>query len=339
MSVAEGTNSAGITARILGVAARQREISLVVVMVVLGGLVAIQAPQFLSASNLTAVLVLSSIIAIAAVGEALVVITRNVDLSVEAMMGLVAFTVADVLKLHVMGVPEAMVCGVALGLVLGMFNGVLVAYVRIPSIVATLGTLSIFRGLAFLAAGGKRVSLPDLPAGYTDPAVQLVLGVPLFLVIAVVVVVVVGLFMRQTQAGRQVYAVGSNPEAAEIQGIRTRRVEFGVFAICGLLSGVAGILWGIEFGTIDATSATGVTLQVVAAVVVGGVSISGGSGTVVGAALGAIFLGFISNALILLRLSQFWLQAVYGVVILAAVTLDAFVLRRLRRSSQGRRAR
>ena len=220
-----------------------------------------------------------------------------------------------------------------------MFNGFLVAVVHVPSIVATLGTLSIYRGLAFLAAGGKQVTLTDLPHGYTDPATQLVLGVPLFVVIAVVITIVVGIFMRQTEAGRQVYAVGSNPEAATIQGIRTGTVIFAVFTVCGLLSGVAGILWGIEFGTMDATAASGVTLQVVAAVVVGGVNIFGGSGTVMGAALGAVFLGFISNALILVRLSQFWLQAVYGVVILVAVSLDAFVLRRLRRSDAGRKNR
>ena len=223
----------------------------------LGVLVAIQAPQFLSASNLTSVLVLSAIIAIAAVGEALVIITRNVDLSVEAMMGLVAFSVADLLKFHVVGVPEAMICGLLLGLALGMFNGFLVAVVHVPSIVATLGTLSIYRGLAFLAAGGKQVTLTDLPHGYTDPATQLVMGVPLFVVIAVVITIVVGIFMRQTEAGRQVYAVGSNPEAATIQGIRTGTVIFAVFTVCGLLSGVAGILWGIEFGAIDATAASG----------------------------------------------------------------------------------
>jgi rhamnose transport system permease protein len=337
MTIASTPARPTVTSRILDVVARQREVSLVVVMIVLGGLVAIQAPQFLSTSNLTAVLTLSAIIAIAAVGEALVVITRNVDLSVEAMMGLVAFVVADLIKLQVMGVPEAMACGILLGLGLGMFNGILVAFARIPSIVATLGTLAIYRGFAFLAAGGKQVTVTDLPDGYTDPASQLVVGIPLFLLIATVIVLVVGGFMRQTEVGRQVYAVGSNPEAAEIQGIRSGRIVFMVFAVCGLLSGVAGILWGIKFGTIDATSATGVTLQVVAAVVVGGVNIFGGSGTVVGAALGAIFLGFISNALILVRLSQFWLQAVYGLVILVAVTLDAFVLRRLRRSTTGRR--
>jgi rhamnose transport system permease protein len=329
----------GPLARVLSAAARQRELSLVAVMLVMGVFVAIQAPQFLSPSNLGDVTVLASIIAIAAVGEALVVISRNVDLSVEAMIGVVAFVVATILSNHVLPAPAAMAFGVGLGLVLGMINGVVVAVLRVPSIVATLGTLSIFRGFDFLIAGGKQVTLTNLPPGYTDAARAAVLGIPLFLVIAVVIVTVSALLLRQTRFGRSVYAVGSNPEAAEILGIRRSLVTFVAFSICGLLAGVAGVMWGIEFGTINATAATGVTLQVVAAVVVGGVNIFGGSGTVLGAALGALFLGLISNALILLRLSQFWLQAIYGLVILIAVAVDAVLLRRFQRSAAGRRRR
>ena len=324
----------GPLTRLLVAVARQRELSLAVVMVVLGIIVASQAPQFLSVSNLTQVTILASIIAIAAVGEALVIITRNVDLSVESIIGLVAFVVADLLSNRALEVPAAIAFGIGLGLVLGMVNGVVVAVLRVPSIVATLGTLSIYRGFVLFVAGGKQVTLTDLPAGYTDAARAMVAGIiPLFLLIAVVIVAVMAVIMRQTRFGRQVYAVGSNPEAAEILGIRAGLITFVVFSICGLLAGVAGILWGINFGTINATAATGVTLQVVAAVVVGGVSISGGSGTVVGAGLGALFLAFISNALILLRLSQFWLQAIYGAVILLAVTFDAVLLRRVKRSS------
>lgn len=321
-------------ARLLSVVARQRELSLGVVMVVLGSFVALQAPQFLSSGNLTQVTVLASIIAIAAVGQALVVITRNVDLSVESTMGLVAFVVADLLARRLVEAPVAMVLGVLLGLVLGMINGFVVAVLRVPSIVATLGTLSVYRGFVLLIAGGKQVTLTDLPEGYTDAARATVAGLPLFLVIAFVIVAVTAVVLRQTRFGRQVYAVGSNPEAASILGIRAGAITFVVFSACGLLAGVAGVLWGLEFGTINATSATGVTLQVVAAVVVGGVNISGGSGTVVGASLGAMFLAFISNALVLLRLSQFWLLAIYGLVILIAVTLDAALLGRLQRSSK-----
>lgn len=325
--------------RIVTSVARQREASLVVVMLVLGLFVAIQAPQFLSAGNLVPVTVLASIIAIVAVGEALVIITRNVDLSVEAIMGLVAFSVAQILSDRVLDAPMAMAFGVGLGLVLGMFNGFLVAALRVPAIVATLGTLSLFRGFTYLLAGGKQVTLTELPPGYTDAARYTIVGVPIFVLIALAVVLVVSVVLRQTTFGRQVYAVGSNPEAAAILGIRRGFIVFAVFSICGLLSGLAGVMWGIEFGTINASAASGVTLQVVAAVVVGGVNIFGGSGTVIGAALGALFLTLVSNALILLRLSQFWLEAIYGFVILLAVAADSFVLRRLRRTSTGRRAR
>ncbi len=331
--------TSGAVGRVLGAAARQRELSLLLVLLAMGAFVAIRAPQVLSISNLTDVSVLASIIAIAAVGEAMVVITRNVDLSVEAIIGLVAFAVAAVLADQLMPTPLAMAFGVALGLVLGMINGIIVAVFRVPSIVATLGTLSVYRGVDFLLAGGKQVTLTELPAGYTSAARSTLVGIPVFVLIAVVIVAVCAVVLRQTRFGRSVYAVGSNPEAAGILGIRTGLVTFVVFSVCGLLCGIAGVMWGILFGTINATAATGVTLQVVAAVVVGGVNIFGGSGTVVGAALGALFLGFISNALILLRLSQFWLQAFYGLVILIAVALDAVLVRQFQRSATGRRRR
>lgn len=322
--------------RLLRFVARQRELSLVLVMVALGAFVTTQAPQFLSAGNLTQVTVVAAIVAIAAVGQALVVLTRNVDLSVEAMMGLVAFSVAELLAQRLLDVRVAIAMGIGLGLALGAVNGVLVALLRVPAIVATLGTLSIYRGLVYLLAGGKQVTLTDLPPGYTDVARASIQGIPLFVVIAVAIVVVVAVFLRQTQAGRQVYAVGSNPEAAAVLGIRAGLITFAVFAACGLLSGIAGVLWGMEFGTVNAGAATGATLQVVAAVVVGGVNIFGGSGTVVGAGLGALFLAVIANSLSLLRLSQFWIQAVYGLVILLAVALDAALVRRFLRS-RGRR--
>jgi len=335
VAVPAGSSS---VARILRGVARQRELSLVVVMAVLGAFVFTQAPQVLSASNLTQVTAHASIIAVAAVGEALVILTRNVDLSIEAMIGLVAFAVADILASQTVGAPIAILIGVLLGLGLGAVNGVLVAVLRVPAIIATLGTLSAYRGLTLLLAGGKQITLTQLPAGYTDWARATVVFLPLFVVIALVVVTVAAVVLRQTRIGRQVYALGSNPEAAEILGIRTRLITVSTFAICGLLAGVAGVMWGMEFGTINATAATGVTLQVIAAVVVGGVNINGGSGTVVGAGIGALFLAFIQNALILLKLSQFWLQAIYGIVILIAVVIDGALLRAVQRSrARGRR--
>jgi rhamnose transport system permease protein len=325
--------------RWLSAIARQRELSLVAIMVVLGGLVTLTAPQFLTVDNISQVAVLASVIAVAAIGEALVVITRNVDLSVEATIGLVAYCVASLLERHALDTPGAIAFGLGLGLVLGMINGVVVTILKVPAIVATLGTLSIFRGIDYLVAGSHQVPLAGLPPGFTDPAGDSVFGIPVFVLIALSIVIVGSVILRSTRFGRQLYAVGSNPEAAAILGIPSRLVVFTAFSLCGLLAGVAGILYVMEFGTINGTSATGLVLAVVAAVVVGGVNIFGGSGTLAGAAIGALFLGFIANALILVGLSQFWLQAIYGVVILLAISADAIILRRLQRATAARRVR
>ncbi len=323
----------------LSTLARQRELSLVAIMFVLGGLVSVTAPQFLTVSNLSQVAVLASIVAVAAVGEALVMITRNIDLSVEAMIGLVAYCVAIVLERHALDAPAAIALGIGLGLVLGMINGAVVTLLKVPAIVATLGTLSIFRGVDYLIAGSHQVPLAGLPPGFTDPARDSILGIPVFVLVTLLVVVIGSVVLRSTRFGRQVYAVGSNPEAAAILGIPSRLVVFAAFSLCGLLAGVAGILWVMEFGTINGTSATGTVLSIVAAVVVGGVSTLGGTGTLAGAAIGALFLGFIANALILVGLSQFWLQAIYGVVILVAISADAIILRRIQRATAEGRAR
>jgi rhamnose transport system permease protein len=220
-----------------------------------------------------------------------------------------------------------------------MINGVIVTLFKVPAIVATLGTLSIFRGVDYLIAGSHQVPLASLPDGFTDASRDTVLGLPIFVLITIVIVAIGSIGLRSTRFGRQIYAVGSNPEAAAILGIPSRFVVFVAFSLCGLLAGVAGVLWVMEFGTINGTAATGSVLAVVAAVVVGGVNIFGGSGSLAGAALGALFLGFIANALILIGLSQFWLQAIYGLVILLAVSADALILRRIQRATAGRRVR
>ncbi len=317
----------------LSAVARQRELSLVAIMFVLGGLVSLSAPQFLTVANISQVASLAAIIAVVAVGEALVIITRNVDLSVEATIGLVAYSVARILELQMLDAPAAIALGLGLGLLLGMINGAIVTLFRVPAIVATLGTLSAFRGVDYLVAGSHQVPLAGLPAGFTDAARDDILGIPIFVLVAVMVVAIGSVILRSTRFGRQVYAVGSNPEAAAILGIPSRLVVFAAFTVCGLLAGLAGVMWVMQFGTINGTSGTGVVLAVVAAVVVGGVNIFGGSGSLAGAALGALFLGFIANALILVGLSQFWLQAIYGVVILVAISADALILRRVQRAT------
>jgi rhamnose transport system permease protein len=322
--------------RSVGQLIRQREASLILIMVVGAVIASVAAPQFLSASNISNVASLASIAAVAAVGQALVVITRSIDLSVEAVIGLVAYLVAVTLEVRTLDAPTAIVVGIGVGLGLGMVNGFIVTVLGVPAIVATLGTLSIFRGIDYLIAGSHQVPVASLPPGFTDAAYDSILGIPVFVLITVAIVAVGTIVLRYVPFGRHLYAVGSNPEAAEILGIPSRRVVFTAYALCGLLAGIAGVMWVVQFGTINGTAATGFVLAVVAAVVVGGVNIFGGSGTLIGAALGAYFLGFVANALILVGLSQFWLQAIYGVVILGAISADALVRRRLQPAT-GRR--
>jgi rhamnose transport system permease protein len=338
LSAPAKANRASPVGSLVARAARSRELTLAGVLIVMATLVAIAAPNFLSPTNVVAVTALAAIIAIAAVGEAFVIITKNIDLSVESTIGLVAFAVALLLKQGT-PIPIAWVIGVGLGLALGMSNGIIVTVFKVPSIVATLGTLSLFRGLTYLIANGHEVNANDLPAGYTQPASQTFFGLPLFVIVAVVVVVSAALVLRYAVIGRQFYAVGSNAEAAATIGIRSRATVFWAFAVSGMLAGVAGVLWGIQYGQLYASSASGQSLAVIAAVVVGGVSISGGSGTVIGAAIGALFLGLINNALNVLVLPQEWLQLIYGAVILFAVSADVLIQVRAQRAKARSRVR
>ena len=312
---------------------RQRELSLLAIMFVLGAGVSLIAPQFLTVNNISQVAALAAVIAVAAVGEAFVVITRGIDLSIEAMIGLVAYSVARSLELHLVDPVGALAMGLAIGLGLGMINGFIVAVLKVPAIVATLGTLSIFRGIDYVIAGPDQVPLAGLPEGFTDLSRADIFGIPVFVLVAIGVVIVGSLFLRSTRFGRQVYAVGSNPEAAAIMGIPSRLVVFVAFSLCGLMAGLAGVMWVMQFGTINGTAATGASLAIIAAVVVGGVNTLGGSGTLAGAAIGALFLGFIANALILVGLSQFWLQAIYGLVILIAIGSDQLIRRSVQRAN------
>ena len=317
---------------LLDLIGRVREAGIVLALAVVVLIVAVQEPRFLKPDNLEQILLSVSILAIVAVGQTLVVLTRNIDLSVGSMVGLAAFICADTLKSS----PETSVLlivllGMAIGAGLGVVNGLLVTIGRVPAIVATLGTLYIFRGLDFSIAEGEQVNAADVPDAYLNLATGKVLGIPSLIFFAAAVALIATIALRRTRGGRELYAIGSNPDAARLAGVRSDRLVFVAFVLCGALCGLAGVLWGARFATIDARAATGLELAVVAAVVVGGVNIFGGSGTAIGAVLGAILLGTIQNALSILKLNPFWLQAIQGAAIVGAVTLDAVVTRRLQR--------
>jgi rhamnose transport system permease protein len=328
------------TARLLDLVGRVREVGIALALGLLVLVVAVQEPRFLRPGNIEEILLSVSILSIVAVGQTLVVLTRNIDLSVGSIVGIAAFVCADTMR----GSPDTpvvliIVVGILIGGGLGVVNGALVTLGKVPAIVVTLGTLYIFRGVDFMIAEGDQVNAADVPDGYLNLATGKVLGIPSLILFAVVIVGIASYGLRRWRSGRELYAIGSNPDAARLAGVPSGRLVFGAFVLCGALCGLAGVLWSARFGTVDARAASGLELAVVAAVVVGGVNIFGGSGTAYGAALGAILLGTIENALSILKLNPFWLQAIQGAVIIAAVTVDALVTRRLQKALRKARSR
>jgi rhamnose transport system permease protein len=269
-----------------------------------------------------------------------VVITRNIDLSVGSVLGLSAFAVATMMSAdRDLPMIVALLVGVAVGAVCGLLNGVLVRYGRVPALVVTLGTLYIYRGLTYSWAGGSQVNADELPPHFLSFANDSLLGIPWLVLIAIVVVGGVSFLMRDFRVGRELYAMGSSPQAAELAGIRVARNLLGAFLLSGALAGLAGVLFAARFGTVDAAAGTGYELNVVAAVVVGGVAVFGGSGTVWGAGLGALLLTVIGSALAVLDINQFWQQAIVGALIILAIGADRLVAVRIARSLRRRDAR
>lgn len=278
------------------------------------------------------------IVAILAVGQTLVVITRNIDLSVGSMAGLAAYLTADFLASNTWANPViAMAVAMAIGAVFGSINGVLVAYGGVPAIIVTLGTLAIFRTVLSVYAGGVNItadSLPDWVLNLNNATAVSIAGFDLRLVFLITIVVVAGwqIALRKLRWGRRLYAIGSNPAAARQAGLPEQRLVLWAFVGCGALAGLAGFMFMARIGTISATAGAGLELDSVAAVVVGGVSIFGGSGTMVGAFLGAVLIETLKLSLVRVpEVSEFWRDALLGILILAGVLLDFLLQKRLSR--------
>ena len=312
---------------------RFREAGISIFILILVALVTLRAPSFLTVDNFQDILLNISILAIAALAQTMVIITHGIDLSISSMIGLVAMMVAFVVKENPeMSIVLSTALGMALGAVLGMFNGVIITYGNVPPIIATLGTLSIYRGLVFFYSQGTWINSFELPRNFKMLSKGTPLGLPNMVIIAIFVAVIVYYFLNHTRTGRDIYAVGSNPDAAQLAGIRKQRIIFLVYVLSGLLSGLAAVLWASRFESAQTNTALGFELQTVAAAVVGGVSISGGVGTVPGVMLGALLLGIIQNALTLIRISPFWQLAAQGLLILIAVISDKWILSRFERT-------
>jgi rhamnose transport system permease protein len=337
---AASPGGAARTSRLIEWVLRVREIGIIGALALLVTVTAILEPRFIEADSLRNLALNASIFAILAVGQTLVIITRNVDLSVGSVLGLSAFLAGDLLSKHPgMSLPLVFVLGIGLGAVCGLFNGILVTWGQVPALVVTLGTLYAFRGLAFLWTDGRQVNAETLPDPFLNLGSDSIAGVPIMVIIAVVVVLAVGQWLRDYRPGRELYAIGSNPEGARLAGVRAQRRVLSAFVLAGALAGLGGVLFTARFGTVDATAGVGYELTVIAATVVGGVAIFGGTGSVYGAALGALLLGTITSSLIVLRVEAFWQQAAIGALLLLAISLDRLLAVRVEAALRRRSAR
>ncbi|MDQ0894379.1 ABC transporter permease [Agromyces ramosus] len=296
-------------------------------------------PSFLfSSDGFRDLLLTPSLLMLVAVGQAIVIITRNVDLSVGSILGLTAYLTGR-LFIDVPGIPLIVVflAGVGLGAFLGLINGALVAFAKVPALVITLGTLYIYRGINVAWTGSDRINASDLPADFRGLGTGQLLGIPILAIIAAIVLVVAAWYLRNLRSGRELYAIGSDPAAAHLYGLRVTRRILAAFLVSGALAGLAGVLYAARYGTVSSGAGTGWELQAIGAAVIGGVAISGGVGTVWGAAIGAYLLLTINRALPILGIEDFWQRAVVGALIIGAIVLDRLLaLRQSRKLLEAR---
>jgi rhamnose transport system permease protein len=309
-------------------AAPELGVGVMLLLLVLG--VGTIQPRFFGIDTLGIVLLAVPLILIAAMGQMMVIVARHIDLSIGSMLGFSAIAAGIVFRDH----PEwplyvGFLVALSVGAVLGFFNGLLITLFKLPSIIVTLGTLSLYRGLIFILSDGRQIDPNHIPEALIAMAQPSSFGLPWIVVIALAVAFATWLLMKHTQVGRQIYAIGSNPDAARLRGIKVAPLTVLVFTLSGILAGLAGIVYAARFGYVNpGITGVGFEFTVIAAVVIGGASIAGGIGTVLGTLIGVLLLGTVSVALPILGVSGFWQSATYGAIILLALLMDRLVRRR-----------
>ena len=317
---------------------RFRELGIVLALVIVVGAATIDNHRFLSATNVQQILAAASIIALLAIGETIVVITRNVDLSIGSVLGISAYAAGTLYRNHPhVSIVLVFLLTVAIGAAFGALNGLIVTVARVPSLVVTLGTLYIIRGIDGAWAGGNQVNASMLPQSFNKIGYGTFAGVPYLAIIAIVAIVIATYAMRSFRTARDFYAIGSDPDAARLAGIPVGSRVFLAFVLSGTIAGFTGALWLSYYASVDAIAGVGYEFQVIAAVVVGGVAIFGGSGSVLGATLGALLLATIYSALVVVNVSSFWSAAISGGLLIAAIAFDRLISLRVAPALRTRR--
>ena len=301
---------------------RTKEASVLLALVIVSTGIAWATPYFLTTDNLMGVFRSFSTTAIMSIGMVMVIITGGIDLSVGSVMGLSGLVTALAFE-HGFSTIVSVGCGLAVGCLFGLTNGLLVTVGRLPPFIATLGTLSIGRGLMYIVTKGVPVT-PDTPEAFSVIGQGYLGYVPAPVVIMVILAVLFSLIMAYTTFGRHVYATGGNENASWISGVNTAKVKLIVYTLSGVIASLAGVIAFSRFLSAEPASGFGIELEVIAAAAIGGASLAGGVGSVQGAVLGAALTGIIANGVVLMNINTYAQQAITGAVILIAVSIDVW---------------
>lgn len=304
-----------------------RETGLVLIILVLFLIMSGASPHFLTWTNMRAMTMAFSVEAIVVVGMTILLISGGIDLSVGSVTAL-AMVVAGLLFLNGVDPWIASLIAIAVCAGIGAIMGFFITVVGLHHFIVTLAAMVIARGLCLLGTGGRPLGLFELPESFKWIGIGSIGVIPVAIVIFVIAVAVFDFLLRRTTVFRLVYYTGSNEKAAAYSGIRTKRVIFLTTVLCSTLCGVAGIIYMARFGSAQPTFGVGMELNVIAAAVIGGASLSGGKGTILGAILGAILLSLVSSSLALLNVSVYWQDIIRGSILLAAVTFDHYLVKR-----------
>lgn len=275
--------------------------------------------NFLSVDNLSSVARAFSFVAIMAIGMTIVIITGGIDMSVGSIFAFAGVITAYCYSDLQLALPLCILLGIIGGAAFGFINGLLINECNLPPFIATLGTMSVARGLSYAITSGFPISMPS---SFNKLGQGMIFNIPYPIILMIVLAIIFTFILNKMIFGRHVYAVGGSEEASAISGIKVKRVKLAVYTISGFLSAIAGIIMTARLGVAQSTAGLGYELDVIAAVIIGGASFSGGKGTIVGAILGAAIMGVLRNGLVLLNVSAYWQQTVIGLVIIIAVTID-----------------
>ncbi|WP_150461675.1 ABC transporter permease [Nesterenkonia ebinurensis] len=313
-----------------------REMAIVlVILAVIAAATSLNQNFLLSSQGWRDLLLTPSILMVLAIGSAIVIVTRNVDLSVGSTLAITAYMTGRLfIDFPGIPIPVVILIGIAVGAGLGLVNGVLVAFGKVPALVVTLGTMYIYRGVVLTWAGSDRINASDMPREFLRLGTMQIGTIPLLTITAVLVLLGAAYWLNSTRSGREMYAIGSNPEAATLYGLPTTKRIIVAFVIGGALAGLAGVMYAARYGTVSAGAGMTWELNAIGAAVIGGVAIFGGSGTVWGAALGAVLLMTINRTLPIMGVPDFWQRAVVGALIIGAIVLDRYLAARQTRKLQ-----